>query len=91
MNEKQFSGKVALVTGATSGIGQVGRLVSTVSARRRPGSVGVLVEAGADLPGAAVGDLDLDVFFAGGERRVQPCLLPFGEVLLAGAEDVPDR
>ena len=54
------------------------------------GGVAVLVEAGADLLGAAVGDLDLDVFFAGGERRVQPCLLPFGEVLLAGAEDVPD-
>jgi len=40
------------------------------------GGVAVLVEAGADLLGAAVGDLDLDVFFAGGERRVQPCLLP---------------
>jgi hypothetical protein len=54
------------------------------------GGVAGLVEAGADLLGAVVGDLDLDVFLAGGERGAQPGLLAFGEVFLAGAEDVPD-
>ena len=60
--------------------------MSTVSARRRPGRVGVLVEAGADLPGAAVGDLDLDMFLAGGERGAQPGLLAVAEVLVTRAE-----
>ena len=48
------------------------------------------MEAGADLLGAAVGDLDLDMFLAGGERGAQPGLLAVAEVLLTGAEDVPD-
>ena len=45
---------------------------------------------GADLLGAPVGDLDLDVLGPGGERRLQPGALPVGEVLLPGAQDVPD-
>ena len=40
--------------------------------------------------GAAVGDLDLDMFLEGGERGAQPGLLAVAEVLLTGAEDVPD-
>jgi hypothetical protein len=52
--------------------------------------VGVLVEAGADLLGAAVGGLDLDMFLAGGERGAQAGLLAVAEVLLTRAEDVPE-
>lgn len=34
--------------------------------------------------GAVPGDLDFDVPVIGGERRVEPGLLPVGEVLLPG-------
>jgi hypothetical protein len=57
---------------------------------RFPGGVGVMVVGGADLLGASPGELDLDVSVVGGPGRVQACVLSFGEVLDAGAQDVPD-
>jgi len=52
--------------------------------------MGGLVVHGADLLGAQVGDLDLDVPLVGGERALQPGVLPVWQVLLVGAQDVPD-
>jgi hypothetical protein len=59
---------------------------------RDPSACGVagLVIDRAELLGAAVGDLDFDTAFVGGERGVEPGALPVGESLLAGAEQVPD-
>ena len=54
------------------------------------GGVAVLVVGGADLLGAAPGELYFDVALVGGPRRVQPRSLPVGEVLFAGAQDVAD-
>lgn len=55
-----------------------------------PGGVAVLVVGGADLLGAPVGELDLDVLVSGGEGRVEAGALPVGQPVLAGAQDVPD-
>jgi hypothetical protein len=54
------------------------------------GGVAVLVVAGTDLLGAPPGELDLEVLLPGRERGFEPGLLPFGQVLLASAQDVPD-
>jgi len=52
--------------------------------------VGGLVVAGADLLGAPPGELDLEVLPPRSERGLEPGPLPVGEVLLTGAQDVPD-
>ena len=44
----------------------------------------------AQLLRAAPGDLDLDVAVVGGECRLQPGLLPVGEMLLTGSQQVAD-
>ena len=44
----------------------------------------------AQLLGAEVGHLDLDVALISGEGGVQACLLFLGETLLAGAQQVAD-
>ena len=44
----------------------------------------------ADLLGAQAGDFDLDVSFVGGPRVLEPGALALGQVLFAGAQDVPD-
>jgi hypothetical protein len=49
-----------------------------------------LVVGGADLLGAQPGDFDLDVSFVGGPRVLEPGALALGQVLFAGAQDVPD-
>lgn len=52
--------------------------------------MGGLVVGGADLLGAPPDELDLEVSFVGGERLGEPVLLPVGEVLGAGAQNVAD-
>ncbi len=54
------------------------------------GGMGGLVVGGADLQGAPPDELDLEVSFVGGERLGEPVLLPVGEVLGAGAQNVAD-
>jgi len=55
---------------------------------RPPGLVAVLLVAGADLLGAAPGDLE--VVLPCRERGLEPGALTVGEVRLAGAQDIPD-
>ena len=49
------------------------------------GEVGVPVVGRAELLGAPVGEFDLDVLLPGGERRLEPGLLPVGEPLSSPA------
>ena len=53
------------------------------------GVAGLVIDR-AELLGAAVGDLDLDVALVGGERRVESGALPVGEMFLTGPQDVAD-
>lgn len=50
-----------------------------------------LVVGRAQLLGALVGDLDLDVFVASCQRGLEAGALALGEVFLTGAQDVTDR
>jgi hypothetical protein len=67
-----------------------GERVDDVLGGHPAGRVAVLVVAGADLLRAPPGDLDLEVVLPCGERGLEPGLLTVGQVLLAGAQDVPD-
>lgn len=64
---------------ATSGTGHEVKLPGCSRRSPRPAG-GVLVVHGAHPLGAPVGEFDLDVPLVGAERRVEPGLLPVGQV-----------